>query len=659
MPSQVFFGAPRSLSSVSMCLSGTLAAMNSRCFVRMAWLLLALLLPGAACVSARAQLFGSQAIGTTSSVRTVEVVIPAGTVGSIAVLTQGATDLDFANAGGGTCRATTYSRATACTVKVTFTPTAPGLRLGALVFFSGARNSGTQLKWFPFSGIGTGPQVIYRPGTPTAVDPTVNGLSLSQVFGVAVDGAGDQFISDEQENATNRVVEVPKGGGAAIAITPSVNGRGLVVPGNLAVDGAGNLFIADFGNNRIVEVPFGGGAATAIDPVVNGESIDEPGAIAFDAAGDMFIADSNHNRIVEVPANGGPAVAIDPTANGEALNYPIGLAVDGAGDLFITDYDNDRVVEVPAGGGPAIVIDPTVDGSKLFSPLSVAVDAAGDLFIVNDIGPIEEVPAGGGVAFGIDPKVNGLSLSAPQAIALDGAGDLFIADTHPRVVELHQSQPPTLIFPTPTVVGQMDTADPEQTVEIQNNGNANLDFTALSFPVDFSSIGGGPGACDGESTVEPGSACYLSIGFTPKHAGKLTESITLTDNTLNEAGAQQEIPVTGTGVKPAPVVKLSVSNLSFANQKLKTASGAKSVKLTNTGNAPLAIHSIAIGGSDLKDFKETNKCAGSLAAKASCTVEVTFEPLVKGELAAKLVIEDNAKGSPQDVSLTGKGVASN
>ncbi len=81
----------------------------------------------------------------------------------------------------------------------------------------------------------------------TGAQITVPTSGLSHPYGVAVDGAGDVFIADQNNG---RVVEVPAGGGAQVTV-----GSGLNQPTGVAVDGAGNVFIADNHNNRVVEVP--------------------------------------------------------------------------------------------------------------------------------------------------------------------------------------------------------------------------------------------------------------------------------------------------------------------------------------------------------------------------------------------------------------------
>ncbi len=495
--------------------------------------------------------FGSQAIGSASAAQSLNFTVASGTtMGSVAVLTLGAANLDFANAAGTTCTAQDYTSATNCVVNVTFTPAVSGLRMGAVVLFSGASNTGTVLASVPVYGVGTGPQIAYGPGTATAIDATVNGTGLSNTYGVAVDGASNLFVAD---SSNNRVVEVPTGGGTPTAIDPTVNGIGLSTPTGVAVDGAGDLFIVDTHNSRVVEVPAGTGTAIAIDPTVNGIGLNGPYGVAVNGAGDLFIGDTDNNRVVEIPAGSGTAIAIDPTVNGIGLNGPYGVAVDGAGDLFIADTDNKRVVEVPAGGGTPTAINPTVNGIGLSTPTGLAVDGAGDLFIADtDNNRVVEVPAGGGTPIAIDPTVNGIGLSTPTGVAVDGAGDLFIADDpNNRVVEVQRSQPPALGFAS--TAGGSTSSDSPQTITVQNIGNATLNFSAVSYPADFpESATGASTDCTSTTNLAPTGACTLTIDFSPVAVSEtgtsipLSESVTLTDNALNETGATQHVPVTGT-----------------------------------------------------------------------------------------------------------------
>jgi hypothetical protein len=102
---------------------------------------------------------------------------------------------------------------------------------------------------------------------------------------------------------------------------------------------------------------------------------------------------------------------------------------------------------------------------------------------------------------------------------------------------------------------------------------------------------------------------------------------------------------------PAPAVSLSPTTLTFAKQTVGTTSAAKTVTLTNTGNATLNITSISASG----DFAQTNNCGSSVVAGAGCVIQVTFTPTRQGGRTGTVTVTDNAANSPQLVSLSGTG----
>jgi sugar lactone lactonase YvrE len=615
---------------------------------------------GAAIAGAQTN-FGQVNLGS-SAASTVTITIPsAATIGSIVVTAQGATALDFLNDGTGSCTAgTSYAAGQSCIVGVNFTPAYAGTRLGAVLLEDG---SGNVIASTNLAGVGVGPQVAFDPGTPSAIDPIVNGSGLQQPYGVAVDGKGNLYLAD---GAHARVVEIPAGGGAPIAIDPIVNGKGLENPAGLAVDGAGDLFVADLDNNFVEEIPLNGGAPTVIDPVVNGTGLKYPCGMAVDGAGDLFIADVDNSRVLELPAGGGAPAVINPSVNGKKLNYPVAVALDSAGDLYISDLFANHVVEVPAGGGAATAIAPTINGEPLSFPYGIAVDGAGDLFIADANNRVVEVPADGGAATALAPMANGLGLNDPIGIALDGAGDLFIADSaNNRAVEVARSQAPALNFAAATI-GSVSSDSP-QTVVVENAGNAALAFPVLAsgnnpaISSNFTLASGGSGDCPLVSssaaqagTLAAGTACTLAISFQPGAAGSAHGSLTLTDNSLNAtapAYATQTVALSG----DAPVAALSADSLSFGAQQVGTASATQTLTLTNAGSAAMTISSVSTGGANASAFTLTNGCGATLAAGAHCTIEEQFAPAATGPMTATLSIADNAPGSPQSVTLTGAG----
>ena len=214
-----------------------------------------------------------------------------------------------------------------------------------------------------------------------------------------------------------------------------------------------------------------------------------------------------------------------------------------------------------------------------------------------------------------------------QTISLTGTG------TAP-VVSL---SPTSLTFPAQKV----GTSSSAQSVTLRNTGNASLTITSIKASGNFSQTN----TCG--ASVAASASCTISVTFKPTATGTRTGAVTITDNANP---ATQTVSLTGTGASAA-VVSLSPASLTFAAQQVGTTSNAQSVTLSNTGSEALGITSITASG----DSSQTNTCGSSVAANASCTLSVTFEPTAAGAITGAVTIADDAVGSPQSVALTGTG----
>jgi hypothetical protein len=131
---------------------------------------------------------------------------------------------------------------------------------------------------------------------------------------------------------------------------------------------------------------------------------------------------------------------------------------------------------------------------------------------------------------------------------------------------------------------------------------------------------------------------------TPQGAATLT--IKATDGNLVHSTS------VGLTVGPFPVAAcVSPNSLTFTGQNVGTTSAAQILTLTSCGTSALTISTISASG----DFSQTNNCPASLAANASCAINVTFRPTATGSRTGTLSIADNAVTSPQSISLTGTG----
>jgi hypothetical protein len=110
-----------------------------------------------------------------------------------------------------------------------------------------------------------------------------------------------------------------------------------------------------------------------------------------------------------------------------------------------------------------------------------------------------------------------------------------------------------------------------------------------------------------------------------------------------------------------PVV-VSPASLDFGTQLVGATTAPQTVTLTNNNASALAITTILVVATAppaaRTDYAILSKtCGATLAAGASCTVDVTFKPSVAGAESAKLVFTDVDPSSPQSVTLTGTGTA--
>jgi hypothetical protein len=240
--------------------------------------------------------FGSVNIGV-SATSAVTVTIPsAATLSSIAVVTQGNPNLDFTDAGAGTCATgTAYAANASCTVSVTFTPKYAGTRYGAVVLEDASGVVGTAY----LQGTGNGPQTTFMPGIQSTVDfgGEVDGIANWWPEGVAVDGNGNVYFNNSRQ-PYQLFKETLSGG---IYTRSTVPTSSLGDPFGVAVDGAGNVYVADCDHFRVLkETLFAGGyseSTVASFPFVDGSA---PVGVAADGSGNVYLSLGSEAGIVYV-----------------------------------------------------------------------------------------------------------------------------------------------------------------------------------------------------------------------------------------------------------------------------------------------------------------------------------------------------------------------
>ena len=192
---------------------------------------------------------------------------------------------------------------------------------------------------------------------------TVVSAGLNQPGGVAVDGVGNIYIADTQNNA------IKKWSSATQQVTTLVS-SGLNLPSGVAVDAAGNVYIADTANNAVEEWS----AATQQVSTLVSSGLSAPGSVAVDSAGNVYISDTSNNAVKQWSLATGQVTTLIT-----GITLPGQIAVDAAGNVYVAYYASSGSAIQKWTAATQQVTSPISSG--LSHPLGVAVDGSGNIYI--------------------------------------------------------------------------------------------------------------------------------------------------------------------------------------------------------------------------------------------------------------------------------------
>ena len=183
-------------------------------------------------------------------------------------------------------------------------------------------------------------------GQTGSADGTGTAARFSQPAGLAYDGAGNLYVADPGSNTIRRVA-VATGAVATVAGTAGVSGTKDGVgaaarfngPYGLALDGAGDLFVADEENDTVRKIVLGkrhrqhlrrdrtAGTSGYVNGIGTAAVLFEPVGITFDGAGTLFVIERGTGTLRTIVLATAEVSSVPDT--GGAFEFPLGAVADG------------------------------------------------------------------------------------------------------------------------------------------------------------------------------------------------------------------------------------------------------------------------------------------------------------------------------------------
>ncbi|MGD0416998.1 MAG: hypothetical protein ABSA80_16685 [Terriglobales bacterium] len=508
----------------------------------------------------------------------------------------------------------------------------------------------------------------------------------------------------------------------------------LCAPGGVFVDGSGNIFIADTQNNRIRVINTGTAALTLWGITVppgdiatvagngtfcpdsatscgdGGSAISAelaaPYGVFVDSAENIFIADTSDFVIREVAASSGiittvagnyaqcsptapPSCGDGAAATGAQLNFPRGVVVDLSENIYIADtFDNSiravnpsttqtvtiAGVTIPPGdiatvaGNGTVCTQPAApelcgDGglatsAELYNPYGVFVDPSGDIFIADtENAAIREVVAATGFIqtvagllqtpgfSGDGEQATSAELHAPLGLVGNSAGDLFVADTdNSRIREL---LPSIFVTVSPNPVNVAVSTQEQFTATVTGTSN-----TAVTWQVN--------GVVGGSSTVGTISTTgvFQAPATIPTPATVTITAISQADNTTSGSA---QATIVGAG----DAVAVTVSTNPAISEVYTTTTQTFIATVTGTTNTAVTwqVNGVTGGNTTVGTIDTSGNYTGpaTVPTPATVTVEAVSQQLSTAIGAESFLIVANPSATepaPQTVSPGGQATYS-
>ena len=502
-------------------------------------------------------------------------------------------------------------------------------------------------------------------GNVGTTDGTGSAARLNHPLGVAIDGSGNVYVAD----SNNHTIRMITSGGvvstlAGLAGSPgSSDGTGSSArfnsPHGLAVDGSGNVYVADTNNNTIRMVTSGGvvstlaglaGSSGSSGGTGSAARFNAPTGVAVDGNGIVYVADLNNYTIRKVTSGGVVSTlaglangsgSIDGTGSGARFYLPYGVSVDSGGNVYVADEGNNTIRKVTSGGvvstlaglaGISGSSNGTGNNARFYNPTGVAVDGSGNAYVADSSNNTIRMVMPGGVVStiggtaGASGSTDGLGTAArfsgPYGVAVSSTGAVFVVDTNNSRISMGVvvTTPVPLTSPAGSITGTGAT--------LNGTMNANGFSTAVSFDYGLttaygSNVAGTPTPVTGSSAtsvsaaitgLSPGTTYHFRVNGTSSQgtaygsdqtfttSGAAPTTTTLAAASISGTGASLNGTVNANGLSTAVSFDYGLTTAYGTNiagtPTPVTGSSATSVSATISGLSPGTTYHFRVNGSN-------------------------------------------------------------
>ncbi|MDQ1726083.1 MAG: hypothetical protein QOK14_128 [Frankiaceae bacterium] len=505
-----------------------------------------------------------------------------------------------------------------CVVNVTFRPSATGTRTGTVTVNSNAGNGPATVSLTGTGGTGGTGSAATLTANPTSLTfPSTNVNSQGAAQNVTIANAGSAAASITGITVTGDYGQSSNCGATLAAGASCLVSVGFVPTATGQRNGT--LTIASNASNPSLAVPLSGTGTT-------------PGGTSTNvAAGRPATASSSVQTFVA--ANSTDA---DPSTYWESASnaFPQWLQVDLGSSQSLSRI----VLRVP----------PATSWATRTQTLSVSGSNDGTTFST----------LAGSAGYTFNPSTGNTStINLPAGSTARYVRVTITANTGWPAGQVSQfevwnasgSTPPTLVgapasdtFPDQTV----NTTSAARVLYISNTGGTAAAVSGITTTGDFILQSSACGA-----SIAANSSCNVNVQFRPTATGSRSGSLVVSSNATNPT---LTVGLSGTGTPTgSATLAASPTSVAFANQTVNTTSAARAVTITNSGTASATLSGTTISG----DFQVASNSCATIAAGASCTVNVTFRPTTAAARTGTLTLTTNASTPTLTVALSGTGVS--